>query len=250
MLARPLVIMLGLGKSGTQTTHDFFKCAGWSSSHWVCQKPGQRDEFCATCVLRWIAKTMPLASWNDERRHDYSAELQEECGNYTVFAQIDVATSHTCAIPQVSFLHMLLARLPNACFVMTYRSEASWVESMARWGTLKPRTLKSCPLLPKNDSGLAAYYAAHKARVRAALAASDVCNVQIDLETESLTDHLNTCFNVNAPKRCLAIHKNKTPKSRQMRADAGNSTPTSHTALQANAASQHRHRSVPEGGGQ
>ena len=230
MLARPLIVMLGLGKSGTQTTYDFFKCAGWRSSHWICKTP-RKEEYCATCIMRWLSKTMPSAGRNDPR-HDYAAALREECGNYTVFAQIDMTTSHTCVVPQVSFLHTLLARLPNACFVMTYRSEASWIASMARWGTLKPRTLESCPLLPKNDSGLAAYYAAHKARVRAALAASNVCNVQVDLETENLTDHLNTCFDVNAPKRCLAIHKNKTPKSRQMRADAGNSTPTSsHTAL-------------------
>ena len=212
MLTRPLIVMLGLGKSGTQTTHDFFKCAGWRSSHWVCQKPGEPDEFCATCVLRWIAKTMPLVSWHDDRRHDHSAALREECGNYTVFAQVDVATSHTCVMPQASFLHTLLARLPNACFVMTYRSEASWIESMARWGTLKPRTLKSCPLLPKNDSGLAAYYAAHKARVRAALAASRVCRLEVDLATESLTHRLNTFFQVNASKRCLAVHANRTPK--------------------------------------
>lgn len=210
MLTRPLIVMLGLGKSGTQTIHDFFSCAGWRSSHWVCKTP-EKEEYCATCVLRWIAKTMPLVGRNDWR-HDHSAALREECGNYTVFAQVDMATSLTCVIPQVSFLHTLLGRLPNACFVMTYRSEASWIESMARWGTMKPRTLKSCPLLPKNDSGLAAYYAAHKARVRAALAASKACHVEVDLATESLTHKLNTFFEVNASNRCLAVHANRTPK--------------------------------------
>lgn len=214
MLTRPLIVMLGLGKSGTQTTHDFFRCAGWSSSHWVCRKPGEGDEFCATCVLRWMAKTMPSGSMRNERRHDHSAALREECGNYTVFAQIDAETSVTCAIPQVSFLHTLLGRLPNACFLMTYRPEASWIESMAHWSTLKPRTLSSCPLLPKNDSGLAAYYAAHKARVRAALAASKVCHLEVDLETESLTHRLDSFFQVNASKRCLATHANKTPRNR------------------------------------
>ena len=212
MLARPLVIMLGLGKSGTQTTHDFFKCAGWSSSHWSCRKPGHPREFCATCVLRWVAKTMPGFAQLNERRRDHSAALQEECGNYTVFAQMDAATSVTCAIPQLSFLHALLARLPNACFLMTYRSGASWIESMGLWSTLKQRTLAACPLVPQNDTGLAAFYADHKARVRAALAASRVCHLEVDLETESLTHKLNTFFRVNASQRCLAMHANKTPR--------------------------------------
>ena len=212
MLTRPLIVMLGLGKSGTQTTHDFFRCAGWSSSHWECRKPGQPHEFCATCVLRWVAKTMPAFAELNERRRDHSAALREECGNYTVFAQVDVATSLTCAMPQVTFLHALLARLPKACFLMTYRSEASWIESITHWSTAKKRHLASCPLLPQNDTGLAAFYAAHKERVRAALAASRVCRLEVDLATESLTHKLNTFFQVNASKRCLGTHSNRTPK--------------------------------------
>lgn len=212
MLARPLIVMLGLGKSGTQTTHDFFQCAGWSSSHHSCRRPGQPPEFCATCVLRWFARTMPLVSELNEPRRDHSTALREECGNYTVFAQIDAATSLTCAMPQVSFLHALLARLPNACFLMTYRSEASWIESMAHWSTSKKRHLASCPLLPQNDTGLAALYAEHKARVRAALVASKVCHLEVDLATESLTHKLDGFFRVNASKRCLGTHANRTPK--------------------------------------
>ena len=214
MLTRPLIVMLGLGKSGTQTTHSFFKCADWTSSHWVCQKPGRPHEYCATCVLRWMAKTMPPFPSMHDPWNDYSAALREECGNYTVFAQLDVATNATCVVPEVSFLHALLARLPNACFVMTYRSESAWIESMRAWNTLRERTLLSCPVYPRDDTGLAAYYAAHKARVRAALAASKVCHLEVDLETESLTHRLDTFFQVNASKRCLATHANKTPRNR------------------------------------
>ena len=211
MLARPMVVMLGLGKSGTQTTGTFFKCAGWNASHWSCKGADRPPEFCATCVLRWLANTMPALNTPDERRLDHAVALRRECGNFDVFAQMDVATSLTCVQPQVSFLHALLARLPNACFLMTYRSERSWIESLGHWGTMKKRTLASCPLFPKNDSGLAAYYAEHKQRVRAALAASLACHLEVDIERESLTDKLNAFFHLNASKRCLATHAHKTP---------------------------------------
>lgn len=210
MLTRPLVVMLGLGKSGTQTTNTFFNCAGWNASHWSCKSVDRRPEFCATCVLRWLANTMPAINDLDERRIDHAVELRRECGNFDVFSQIDVATSHTCVMPQLFFLHALLARLPNACFLMTYRSESSWIESVAHWGSLKKRTLASCPLFPKNDSGLAAYYAEHKMRVRAALAASNVCRLEVDIERENLTEKLNDFFQLNASKRCLATHAHKT----------------------------------------
>ena len=211
MLARPLVVMLGLGKSGTQTTATFFKCAGWNASHWYCNRRGQPTEYCATCVLRWLATTMPAARDPDTRRVDHAAALRQECGAFDVFAQMDLATPSTCVQPQISFLHTLLARLPNACFLMTYRSERSWIESLGHWGSMKRATIASCPLFPKNDSGLAAYYAEHKERVRAALAASRVCRLEVDLEHESLTDKLNAFFHLNASKRCLATHAHKTP---------------------------------------
>ena len=35
---RPLVVVLGLPKTATNTSGTFFNCAGWKASHWMCNE--------------------------------------------------------------------------------------------------------------------------------------------------------------------------------------------------------------------
>ena len=46
---RPLVLELGLFKTGTTAIDDFFRCNGWATSHNVCKARGNETTACVRC---------------------------------------------------------------------------------------------------------------------------------------------------------------------------------------------------------
>ena len=109
----PLVIVLGMPKSGTGTIHEFFRCNHWPSAHWRC-----RNSYCGDCVTRWVVEM------SKGETKDGIEVLLETCGSYDVFAQIDEEPAHACLFPQVFYLQTLLHYLPHACFILNRQHAA------------------------------------------------------------------------------------------------------------------------------
>ena len=114
MSSRPLVIVLGMPKTGTESIAKFFTCNKWKSSHWTCPGHGH----CGQCLLRWVAAVAGSSI------ADGADLLREACGDFDVFSQIDYEPSGACLFPQVTYLPTLLRYLPNAYFVLNTRPTA------------------------------------------------------------------------------------------------------------------------------
>ena len=207
---RPLVIVIGMPKSGTESFHEFFTCNEWKSSHYQCHGsmlgPGTK---CAECMTRWVIDISRLPV--GDREH----ELRRTCGNYDVFSQVDFTQSHTCMFPQVYYLKTLLSYLPHACFVLNTRPTDHWLSSVQSWavdekrGSLMSRMIDACPIHPRNETGLGEWYDMHKARASLALRSAS-CAIEFNIEEVGLTTHLDRFFKLNSSDRCLAKYAHRT----------------------------------------
>ena len=180
---RPLVLNLGLPKTGTTSIAAYFACNGWRSSHWNCGNASK----CAVCMMSWlvaVAQREHSGSRGWRERLDMSGELQRHCGDFDVFAEIDLQMHSACIYPQVEHLHTLVRVLPKACFILTVRPMEHWLRSVRAWGlkplsnrsshvatyeperdTLLSKMLSSCPILPRTEAGLLAWHSQHLERV-------------------------------------------------------------------------------------
>ncbi len=65
--------------------------------------------------------------------------LLQTCGNYDVWAQMDVSNPETlplgCFYPQVTHLQRLHDESPNATFLLNRRNYSSWFDSVDGWRT-------------------------------------------------------------------------------------------------------------------
>ena len=102
---------------------------------------------------------------------DGSAALRSACGDYDVFAQIDYEPNGACLFPQMYFLQTLLRYLPSACFILNTRPTEHWLESVRNWNDMLPHMISSCPINPRNATGLGEWYDRFKARASLALCA-------------------------------------------------------------------------------
>ena len=207
-LGRPLVITLGLPKTGTTSISEYFNCSGWSTSHWNCGASGK----CGLCLLDFVQRVASQEhsgsrGWRE--RPDRAPELLSACGRYDVFGQLDYQAHSACIYPQVSHLHTLLRALPRACFVLNTRPLGRWIESVRRWGlkelhstgaryeperdTLLAKMLSSCPILPRNESGLLEWHARHLERARDALRGHP-CALEFDIEDPLAGRKLQAAF--------------------------------------------------------
>ena len=159
MSSRPLVIVLGMPKTGTESIAKFFTCNKWKSSHWTCPGHG----YCGQCLLRWVAAVAGSSI------ADGADLLREACGDFDVFSQIDYEPSGACLFPQVTYLPTLLRYLPNAYFVLNTRPTAHWLSSVAQWGNMLERLTQACPINPRNSTGLGQWYEAIIVRASQAL---------------------------------------------------------------------------------
>ena len=227
---RPLVIVVGMPKCGTGTIYEFFECNGWKTSHQVCSgflpwldlmnADAERGITCAACVTHWVTTVMGKPA------SDRSAELRLACGNYDVFAQLDSEPLHTCLFPQVSFLQTLLNYLPHACFVLNTRPTDKWLSSVRNWhhlqmgANLTTRLIDSCPIHPRNETGLGDWYERHNLQASLALRSAR-CALEIDIEDGiGLTTHLDRFFKVNSSRKCLhaKAHRHETKTSSRVQA--------------------------------
>jgi hypothetical protein len=138
-------------KTGTSTIHAFFNRSGYRSSHYKCGK-----YFCGLCIKAAIkANKPPLRS----------------CGNYDVYAQMDLENLGQCHFPQITDLEYLHQEAPHATLILSTRNLTRWASSVRHWvGGVRSmaRRLAKCEGGPKSQfkDDLIAWYQAHIEHIR------------------------------------------------------------------------------------
>uniref|UniRef100_A0A7S2BN44 Uncharacterized protein n=1 Tax=Haptolina brevifila TaxID=156173 RepID=A0A7S2BN44_9EUKA len=137
--------------------------------------------------------------------HEVDAEpkFRAACGKFDVFAQLDFPTCNACLFPQWTYMHTLIQLLPNACFILNTRPAANWLRSVQLWDKMKgtapqwhllKNLLRTCPISPRNETGLLLWYERHMEAARDALRTAK-CAVEIEVEEASAGEKLARAFN-------------------------------------------------------
>ena len=122
-LPRPILVV-GMPKTGTTSIHKYFQCAGLSSIHWrnyeiAAEKKDDAEIYVGTCMRNASDSGLPLL---------------QTCGNYNVYAQMDVTSpdnpSQGCYFPQISNLNELSNEAPAATFILNRRNMTAWYRSI------------------------------------------------------------------------------------------------------------------------
>ena len=219
----PLTLVVGVSKCGTTSLANFFRCSGVRTSHLRC---GPNDEQpCAHCVLRFLADLAAYPVLKPDmaaRSVDHEPMFRRLCGPASAHAQIDYPWD--CLHPQVTSLFSLVRALPRACFVLNTRPLDHWLASVRGYGaaglysnavgarTVGEQYYRSCPIFPRNESGLRAWAERHVAVARQMLSDEARCWVEVDIEDPRAADVLasalpftnRSCWgahNVNARRR-------------------------------------------------
>lgn len=112
------VINLGFPKVGSTTMHEFFECAGFRSSHHMCDSKGFikfNNNRCGVCFKNAIRRDRPML---------------KTCGNYDAWTQID---SDGLFYPQMEHLQRIHDESPSATFVLPFRDIRKWIKSLENW---------------------------------------------------------------------------------------------------------------------
>lgn len=221
---RPLVLEVGLPKTGTTSLAAYFRCSGWRASHQDCVNASS----CAACTYAFVAdfadegRTGAAARTPRERERDF----RRRCGDFDVFAQLDDATATACLFPQVDHLAALVAALPGACFVLNTRPLDAWVASVAsyvesksafRGLSLVERLLRTCPIHPRDTTGLRAWARRHVDAARAALRTA-ACSLEVDLAAPAATTAAALARTFNGTRAsCWTQHNAHAPRKRRPR---------------------------------
>jgi hypothetical protein len=90
-------------------------------------------------------------------------------------------------MPQYTHIRTLVATLPNACFILNYRSTNNWLSSVRRWSymsvdSMTDMYLANCPLREKTEEALGEWYEMHSALALRVLQEAGACFVELDIE--------------------------------------------------------------------
>ena len=171
----PLVVELGLAKTGTSSLHHFLSCNKWRVRHHICPRASDSPHYCASCLgsvvmkaelISNIMRAFEAGRYSESRlrallsdhQHFFAAinfttapldqvgdlgpELMHDCGG-NAFAQVDDITMGACSAPQLTHLTTLVRVLPRACFVLTHRPVAHWLRSAANSEVIAPPAARS-----------------------------------------------------------------------------------------------------------
>ena len=108
------ILVVGLPKTGTSTIHSFFARSGYRSSHYKCMD----DLFCGLCIKAAVQQGKPPL---------------KSCGDYEVWAQMDIENLGLCHFPQIHNLEELHQESPNATFILSHRNMTRWARSVTNW---------------------------------------------------------------------------------------------------------------------
>lgn len=123
---KDLILVVGLPRSGGEALHEFFQCNSVSSSHYCCDGSGKTSfpcsgTTCGECIFANMNTSRPSLSG---------------CGNYRVFAQLDVETGQPFSwfLPQHYAMALLQNDYPLSTWILNRRSRSStWADSILHW---------------------------------------------------------------------------------------------------------------------
>lgn len=208
---KPLLLNVGLPKSGSTSLSAFLMCAMPGRRDWVAHQMCKRTATgfrvpCGTCIMRNIKGRMPPL---------------QGCGEYSAITQLDWTPYHDpqdCIFPQVSYLEMLTDAYPDAVFTLPLRSSQSWASSVGRWNP-KPedptvifeQRMRRCnlPYLPVGSNrSLAEMYELHTAYIRGFFRNRPHLKlVEFDIASQSAGVVLATALGISKSKgECWARH--------------------------------------------
>lgn len=143
---KPLVLVVGLPRSGSLALYNFFVCNGLKSSHYCCDGtantafPCANHRTCGECVH---------SNWNASR------PAFAGCGgDAQVYAQFDVESHEPFEwfLPQHYALPLLHRDYPDAVWILNTRSSSNqWATSVLHWYSIANRLLNSFGLLYHKD---------------------------------------------------------------------------------------------------
>jgi hypothetical protein len=123
------------------------------------------------------------------------------CRNVDVYSQIDGNMNETLYFPQIDLLEEIVKGLPNATFLLTFRSMEGWYQSVSRWGTLHSRMMKLNLTIGDTTLGggsqqeFASFFCEHVQRVRELVPANRL--VEIDIEDTTIGARMSDIFDVD-----------------------------------------------------
>lgn len=175
-LTPPVVVNLGVAKSGTVSLFEYFECNGWRATHdtdcgW---------NRCSTALSKWLTMNVSKTSPEDVFR--------DAMGGARVYAELNAARE--CFFPQADHVDQLVRSLPGACFVLTSRPPERWRASMLSYHapgkrhSLAVEMLRSCASRgrqPREHTELERWYTAHLERARRAMMAAK-CALEVPIE--------------------------------------------------------------------
>jgi hypothetical protein len=123
------------------------------------------------------------------------------CRNVDVYSQIDGTMNETLYFPQIDLLKEIVKGLPNATFLLTFRSMEGWYQSVSRWGTLWKRmmnanlTIGDTTLGGGSQQEFADFFCEHVQRVRELVPSKRL--VEIDMEDAAIGARMSDIFDVD-----------------------------------------------------
>ncbi len=137
------ILNMGFPKCGSKSISQMFSSSGFYERHNICGKQG----YCGECIKKHIEE---------------NTTILENCGNFTVFSQMDVNNvrrdGRGCIYPQVQYLNELYHDSPNATWILPFRNVTNWIQSLEHWKRMKFRIASQCdfpelgfPLSPSSD---------------------------------------------------------------------------------------------------
>ncbi len=163
------IINVGFPKVGSASISKLFQLSGFSNSHYICQssnldQEGQADDndieskFCGPC----FEKNLHEEQQKQQRRRQeedqtYSntartsststraiSSILSNCGNYTVYTELNYLEDGRCIFPQVQYLNELYRDASDATWILPFRNVTAWVKSVTGWRNMKLRLLHNC----------------------------------------------------------------------------------------------------------
>mmetsp|Transcript_24434 Transcript_24434/g.37383 ORF Transcript_24434/g.37383 Transcript_24434/m.37383 type:complete len:309 (-) Transcript_24434:275-1201(-) len=195
------IINLGMPKMGSTSLQSYLECGGYESVHWLC---GGR--YCGDCIEEAIQAGLPPFSSQDPKC---------KINNIDAYTQIDRGPEN---LVQVNYLHEIMAGVPSATFVLTFRNMTKWYMSMSNWWTdskevpfnsTKDNTMRgrfevaNITGLPvgvgRNVSEFSHFYCEYVKRVREEVAKYPGRHelIEIDIEDPTVGRQMEEAFGVN-----------------------------------------------------
>jgi hypothetical protein len=187
------ILNMGMPKMGSSSLAKLFS-KNFFQRHFHCGRAG----YCGSC-MREAAR--------EEK------DLLVNCGNFTVWTQMDHDTGRDAVYPQIQYLAELYEAAPHATFLLPFRNISAWVNSMTNWDahgrvqwTLRKRFEKSAfPEVDwtrdngKNDSDYNIFFCNHVRRVRTWVADHPSLSlIEFSIDDPHTGDYLASLFPVDA----------------------------------------------------